>query len=145
MPITLRELKISELPTIYQLVRELNLPVNPAFNRKRFDQLLAQMQPQGYRCLAAFDGADMVAICGFSVTTRFWCGRQLDLDNFIVTERYRGKKLGERMLRWFDRLAKREACNVIVLDAYSQSHAAHRFYHREGFIIKGYHFYKEVA
>jgi len=142
--IRLRELKPAELPTIYPLVRELNLPLNPGFNRKRFDALLKDMIPRGYRCLGAFDGENLIAVCGFTITSRFWCGRQLDLDNFIVTDAYRGKKIGERMLKWFDRLAKREACDVIVLDSYAMSHAAHRFYFRAGFIIKGYHFYKEL-
>lgn len=141
----LRELLPDELPDIYPLVHELNQPMNPAFDRPRFDQLLAHMRTTGYRCLGAFDEGKLVAVCGFTIFTRLWCGRQLDLDNFIVTESCRGQKVGERMLEWLEALAKAEGCEVIVLDSYSQSHATHRFYFRAGFIIKGYHFYKEVV
>lgn len=140
MTIRLRELKPAEFPSIFPLIRELN----PGMKRKRFDTLLKGIVP-GYRCLAVFEGDAMIAISGFSIFHRFWCGKQLDIDNVIVTATHRGKGIGERMLRWLERLAASEACDIIVLDAYSSNTASHRFYHREGYIIRGYHFTKDLA
>lgn len=141
MTLRLRELKPSELPSIYPLIRELN----PDMKRARFNALLADMIPRGYRAVAAFDGSEMIAVSGFTIGHRFWCGKQFDIDNFIVTASHRGRGIGERIMRWLERLAHKENCDIIVLDAYAHNTASHKFYHREGYIIRGYHFTKDLT
>lgn len=140
MTIRLRVLKPEELPSIFPLTKE----ANPGMTRARFTALLKGMV-SGYQCLAAFEGESMVAVSGFSIFNRFWCGKQLDIDNVIVTKTHRGRGIGEKMLRWLETHAAREQCDIIVLDAYSHNTASHRFYHREGYTIRGYHFTKDLA
>lgn len=141
MPIRIRELTPAELPSIFPLVHELN----PTMKRARFNQLLKAMQPAGYRCVGAFEGSTLVGISGFTIGHRFWCGKQFDIDNFVVTASHRGRRIGEKLLHWMESLAKRESCDIIVLDAYAHNTASHRFYHREGYIIRGYHFTKDLT
>ncbi len=141
MTIRLRELKTEELSCIYPLIRELN----PSMKRARFGELLSEMIPKAYRCVGAFDGDALIGISGFTISHRFWCGKQCDIDNFIVTASYRGKGIGERILHWIERVAEKEKCDIIVLDAYAHNTASHKFYHREGYIIRGYHFTKDLT
>lgn len=136
--ITLRELTKTEIPSIFPLVHM----HNPKITKATFTKRLKGMLPVGYHALAAFDGETMVAISGFWLRSRFWCGRQLDIDNFFVHPDYRGAKLGQKMLKWLEKRALAEKCDLIVLDAYADSFLAHRFYHREGFIATGTHFTK---
>jgi GNAT superfamily N-acetyltransferase len=141
MTLKLRELKPDELATIYPLIRELNPSMKPA----RFNQLLRAIIPSGYRCIGAFEQGTLIGISGFTIGHRFWCGKQCDIDNFIVTASHRGKGIGERILHWIERIAAKEKCDIIVLDAYAHNTASHKFYHREGYIIRGYHFTKDLT
>lgn len=136
--ITLRELKPAEIKGIFPLIHL----HNPGITKPLFTKRLADMLPHGYRAVAAFDGKTMVAVSGFWLRSRFWCGRQLDIDNFFVHPDYRGDGLGKKLVDWLEKRALKEQCELIVLDAYADSFLAHRFYHREGFVATGTHFTK---
>lgn len=136
--LTVRELKPTEIQTIFPLVHL----HNPSMTKQVFTRRLKQMMPLGYRAIAAFDGKTMVGVSGFWVRTRFWCGRQLDVDNFYIAEDYRRQGLGGRLIAWLEKKALEEDCALMVLDVYTDNNLAQRFYHREGFVITGYHFTK---
>jgi GNAT superfamily N-acetyltransferase len=137
-PITLRQLKPADIPGIFPLV---NMH-NPLVTKARFTRCLKEMLPYGYHAVAAFDGARMVGISGFWLRSRFWCGHQLDIDNFFVHPDYRGRGVGSMLVAWLEKKALAEKCELMVLDAYADSFLAHRFYHREGFVATGSHFTK---
>jgi GNAT superfamily N-acetyltransferase len=139
--VTLREIaESSEFAAMYPLVKL----TNPDLTRRDFDALLAEMRPQGYRCVGAWQGGKLVAICGFWRGTRFWCRRFIDLDNVVVEPRLRSTGIGKKLVAWVEKEAKRHKCSLMGLDSYTTAHAAHRFYFREGYIILGYHFVKKL-
>lgn len=137
-PIVLRQLTPKEIPGIFALV---NLH-NPSITKALFTRRLKDMLPFGYHAVGAFSGEKLVAVSGFWLRSRFWCGRQLDIDNFFVHPDYRRLGIGSRLVEWLEKRALREKCELIVLDAYADSFLAHRFYHREGFVATGSHFTK---
>lgn len=138
MALTLRELKPGELVRIYPLVKQLS----PYVTRAMFEKRLKAMIPLGYRAVGAFDGTRLVGCSGFWVGMRFWCGKQFDIDNFVVDQHCRGKQVGQKLTAWLERAAIREKCEIMVLDAYVNNVMSHRFYHKMGFTITGYHFTK---
>lgn len=138
MPITIRELKPVEIPAIFPLICE----HNPWMTKPLFTRALKEMLPGGYRVAAAFDGKTMLGCSGFWLRTRFWCGKQIDIDNFIVTETARGKNIGKKLTAWLEKKAKAEQCELMVLDSYVTSNGAHSFYYKQGFVITGYHLTK---
>lgn len=138
MPIHIRELTPAEMPSIYPLVRQLN----PELKKPVFLRLMKQMQADNYHAIGAFDGKKLVGCSGFWLFTRFWCERQMDIDNFVVDKTYRGGGVGSAMVKWLEAKATKEKCSIIVLDAYATSAAAHQFYMKQGFAITGYHFTK---
>ncbi|MFZ4541932.1 MAG: GNAT family N-acetyltransferase [Rickettsiales bacterium] len=136
--ITLRQLDPAEIPGIFTLI---NLH-NPKITKPLFTKRLADMLPFGYHAVGAFAGKRMVGVSGFWLRSRFWCGRQLDIDNFFVHPDFRRFGIGKQLVEWLEAYALKEKCDLIVLDAYADSFLAHRFYHREGFVATGSHFTK---
>jgi ribosomal protein S18 acetylase RimI-like enzyme len=139
LPFRIRELTPRELPQLYPLIHQLN----PSMTRAVFTQRLKTMRPLGYRAVAVFSGTQMIAASGFWVRTRFWSGREFDIDNFIVDAAHRKNGIGEMLYAWLEVQAKKEKAELIVLDSYVTSHWAHRFYLRQGFEITGYHLTKK--
>lgn len=138
MPLTLRELKGPEIPGIFPLVQS----VNPWMTRAQFNRMLEEMLEGGYRVVAAFESKEMLGISGFWLRTRFWCGKQLDLDNFVIREGLRGKGIGQALMQWLEKTAKRERCKLMVLDTYIERERAQAFYGKQGFAKTGYHMTK---
>lgn len=138
---TLRELKESEMPGIFPLIKQLN----PTLSKPLFIKRLKAMTALDYHVVAAFDGKKMVALSGFWIGMRFWCGREFDIDNFIVDEKYRGTGIGKLLMVWLEDRARKEGTELIVLDSYASAYDAHAFYHARGYGITGYHFTKAPA
>lgn len=124
----------TELLTIYPLLHQLN----PDISEERFRRLLPEVRAGGYRCIGAFDEDELVAIAGFRITARFWCGRYIDFDNVIVAEQYRNSKLGQMLVDWVEEEGRRAGCDNSLVEVYARSHAAHRFYFRKGYDMPGY-------
>jgi len=136
------ELKtIAEFAPAYALLKQ----SNPHLTQKQFNARLKKMLPQGYRCIAYVEKGKMLGLCGFWYGTRFWCGDFIDLDNVVVDEKLRSKGIGKKMVEWVEKEAKRLGADQMGLDCYTTAHAAHRFYLRENYIIKGYHMIKPLA
>ena len=139
MPII--ELKNSQdFAPAFRLIKQLN----PEMTEKIFRNRLKKMLAQGYRCIAWVEKGDYLGLCGFWTGTRFWCGDFIDLDNVVVDEKARSRSIGKKLVAWVEKEAHRLGCTQVGLDCYTTSHFAHRFYFREGYIIKGYHFIKPL-
>jgi GNAT superfamily N-acetyltransferase len=136
--ITVRELSAAEIRSILPMIQHLN----PSMTKRLFTARLKQMLPLGYRVVAAFAGDRMVGISGFWIRTRFWCGKQLDIDNFVVSPDLRGGGVGKKIIAWLEKLALSEQCELIVLDTYVSYFLAQRFYVSNGFTNTGYHMTK---
>lgn len=141
MKMQVRELNQEEMKGIYPFIRQLN----PDMPEDVFHERLEVMIKKGYRCAAVVDEyGGFLGIAGFWILTRFWCGTHVDIDNVVVDERHRGNGIGKLLFAWVEELARREGLTFAVLDAYTTNYASHRFYFREGYIIRGYHFTKDL-
>ncbi|NDK54937.1 GNAT family N-acetyltransferase [Pontibacter fetidus] len=138
---TIRELvTLPEMLAQHALIQQLN----PTMSLARYEELLLQMLPNGYRMAAVFTGDACVGLSGFWIGTKLYSGKYLEIDNFVVDSNYRSQRLGKQLSDWLHTIAEQEGCETIMLDAYATNAAAHKFYFREGFHIKGYHFYKTL-
>lgn len=135
---SVRELKPSELGLLFPLING----NNPSVTKPLFTKRLGALQKLGYRAIGMFEGKKLIACSGFWLRTRFWSGLELDIDNFYVAEQHRSKKLGAKMLDWFEAFALKNKVELIVLDTYADYFLAQRFYVRGGFAHTGYHMTK---
>jgi GNAT superfamily N-acetyltransferase len=143
MPHTFQIKEIEGLPAMlaqHQLLRLLN----PAMTLACYEELLLHMLKNGYRMVGAFHGATCIGLSGFWVSAKLYSGKYLEVDNFVVEAAYRSQGVGKLLSDWMLQEAYRLGCATVMLDAYVTNSDAHRFYFREGFHIKSYHFFKSL-
>lgn len=130
---------VDEMLPYYEIV--VQMPYS--FDRDQYATYLAGMIPNGYSQMVLLQEGKCVALAGFWINTKLYCGKYVELDNVIVPAGHRDKGAGGLLCRAIEKEAIRQECTTALLDAYVENHRAHRFYIREGYIIRGYHFLKK--
>ena len=129
------ETMLQSFPLIQQL--------NPKMTMVRYTTLLRAIVDQGgYFQIGYYDRDKLVGLTGIWIGTKLWCGRYLEVDNFVVDQTCRGKGVGSKLLGWAKQFAKKEKCEMIGLDSYVTAEGAHRFYFPGGFKVEGFHMTK---
>lgn len=104
----------------------------------------ALMNEPGYRLLAAFERNELIAISGYWISHKLYCGKYLEPDNVVVHRNYRSRGVGEKLQAELESIAKKNGCRVMMLDAYLENIRGHSFYERHGYVKKGFHFVKKL-
>lgn len=141
MKFSVREIKSKkEMPDCYPLLKQLTPELTP----KKLKTYLELMLPMGYRMFGVFENKKLVGCTGVWTGAKFYCGKYMEIDNFVIDKNYRSHGLGKMLTDFVVKLAKKEKCKVVMLDAYIPNVAAHEFYEREGFVKKGFHFIRKI-
>jgi GNAT superfamily N-acetyltransferase len=140
-------LQIREITGLQKMLAQLPLIqcLNPKMTQARYQQLLEQMLLNQYHMVGVFEQEVCLGLSGYWLGTKLYSGRYLEVDNFVVDETHRSKGVGKLLLDWLTAHAQANHCETMMLDAYVVNHAAHKFYLREGFVIKGFHFLKSLS
>ena len=135
---------LKELTTINEMLAEIEIlkHLYPTFTIEKYQSYLEEMVPHNYKQLAIYDEGVCVALTGFWTGIKLWCGKYIEIDNFIVDPNHRSKGLGKMLTDYIDAKAIELGCTMTVLDAYTGNYTAHRFYYNQGFVPKGFHFLK---
>jgi len=102
------------------------------------------MVPHNYHQVAVFEGKKAIAVSGYWLATKIYCGKYLEVDNLVVHTDHRSKNIGKILMDWMLNEARESNCQTILLDAYVENFKAHKFYYREGFIARGFHYLKKI-
>ncbi len=137
-------MEIKELTTIEEMTAQLSVmqQLYPRLTIDKYRAMLTEMIPHNYRQIAVFEDNVCVGISGYWFGTKLWCGKSIELDNFIVHPDHRQKGVGKMICDYANNKAETLGCTNIVLDAYTTNYPAHRFYYNQGFGAKGFHFVK---
>jgi GNAT superfamily N-acetyltransferase len=106
--------------------------------------MLEEMLKNGYRMIGVFDGKKCIGISGFWIGTKLYSDKYLEPDNVVIDKNYRSKGIGKLLFDWLSAEAKLHGCKTIMLDAYLENIQGHKFYWREGFVARGFHFLKKL-
>ncbi|HWS25022.1 MAG TPA: GNAT family N-acetyltransferase [Xanthomonadales bacterium] len=98
------------------------------------------MQAQGWRCVGAFAGDQLIGMAGFGARHHLFSGPVMYVENVAVLPDWRTHGIGVRLMRWIEALARQSGCNKITLDAYAVNAGARAFYQRLGYDPRGVHF-----
>lgn len=128
---------LANLPLIQQL--------SPSLTREKYEALLPLMAGHNYYQAAVYEGERCVAVSGYWICAKLYCGKYIEVDNFVVDEAYRSKGVGQLLLNWMEQEGLAQGCETMLLDAYVENFKAHRFYYRNGFIARGFHYLKPLS
>lgn len=139
-------MQLKELSTVEEMLAQIETIhfLYPKMTLEKYKSYLEQMLPHNYRQLAVFENEVCVGITGFWKGVKLWSGPYMEIDNFVVHPEHRKKGIGKIMTDYIDAKAKELGSTMIVLDAYVENFAAHKFYYNQGFVPRGYHFLKII-
>lgn len=132
--ITKLEEMLPFLPLLNQMYPELTMPV--------YRERLKDMLPYRYAMVAVYKEEECVGLSGYWIHTKLWTGKILEMDNVIVHQDYRKHGLGTLLYEHLEKIAHKQHCETMVLDAFVGNFQAHKLYYKLGFVAKGYHFVK---
>lgn len=142
---TIQELtSITEIAATYPLIRQ----KWSERTESEFHDEIQEMQKTGTRFAALYADdkesgkEEMIGVASFWIAYRLYCGRFIQVANFIIDKDWHGKGAAKTFLNWFEDKGKFEDCQHFLLDAVTENYASHKLFIREGFVIKGYHFNK---
>ena len=137
-------MEIKELGTIDEMLAKIDViqALYPEMTEEKYRDLLIKMLPNSYGQIAVFKDEKCVAISGFWLGTKLWCGDYLELDNVVVLDNFRSHGIGKLMSDYLEEKAKKLNCTILALDAYTYNFGAHKFYYNQGYGPKGFHFVK---
>jgi len=138
------DLKITELTTIKEMLIEIDTIrfLYPNLSAEKYENYLSEMIPHNYTQIAVFENDVCLGITGCWSATKLWTGKYLEIDNFVVHPEHRSKGIGKMLTEYIEQKALDLDCSSIVLDAYTENFAAHRFYYNQGYGPRGFHFVK---
>ncbi len=99
---------------------------------------------QGGEMVVAMRRERVVGLAVFRVFENTHAGRRFYVDDLVTDETHRSSGIGAALLRYLEVEARARGCAAVELESGSQRLAAHRFYFREGFVITGFSFKKEL-
>ena len=121
-----------------------NLPVlqylYPSLTLSEYSSELDLMLPHNYGQVGVFEGDICLGLSGFWIGTKLWCGKYLELDNIVVSKTQRSQGIGKLMFDFLHKKALENECTMLSLDSYTTNFNAHKFFYKEGFAPKGFHF-----
>ena len=119
--------------------------LRPHLARETFQPRIRQQMRGGYNLAYLSNGGAVAACAGFRIFDTLPWNRVLYVDDLITAERSRSRGFGRRMMEWLLEYARRKKCQELHLDSGTRRTDAHRFYFREGMVVKSFHFSREVG
>ena len=118
--------------------------LSPELSKAAYLHHLPEMIRVGYRMVGVFHSSKCIGISGFWIGTKLYSGKFIEPDNVVIDKKYRSKGIGKLLLHWLEQEGRKQKCKTIMLDAYLENISGHRFYYREGFVARGFHFLKKL-
>lgn len=137
--LTVREMNgIEEMLQYLSVINELY----PSLTAVAYETELTDMLKHNYGQVGVFDGEDCIGISGFWLGNKLWCGKYLELDNIVVSNKHRSRGVGKLLFDFLNQKAIEENCTMLSLDSYTTNYKAHKMFYNEGFAPRGFHFIK---
>lgn len=135
-------MEIREITTKEEMLANLALlnEVYPELRREEYSEELDSMLPHNYGQVGVFDEGNCIGLTGYWIGTKLWCGRYMELDNVVISKKYRSKGIGQQLFDYMQTMALEKKCNLLALDSYTDNFPAHKFFYSQGYIPRGFHF-----
>ncbi|MFD6131921.1 GNAT family N-acetyltransferase [Streptomyces diastaticus] len=119
--------------------------LRPHLTARLLEEIYAAGHPQGLRFSALYDvEGGCAGVAGWQVITNTSAVRKLYVDDLVTAEATRSTGVGRELLAYLEDRARELDCRVLDLDSGTRRTDAHRFYLRERFSIRSFHFSKPL-
>jgi len=133
----LREVKTKEeMLENFELIQE----VYPSITLEEYSKELDVMLPHNYGQVAIYDGETCAGMTGYWIGSKLWCGKYMELDNVVVSSKYRRRGIGQMLFEHMEAWAKELGCTMLALDSYTDNFESHQFFYEQNFVPRGFHF-----
>jgi GNAT superfamily N-acetyltransferase len=129
----------SSIKEVVELTKELNPELDKRLLIDRHQEMFSY---PNYYLFGYYLDDKLVGVMSAWETTRLYSGKQLELDNVVVTEKSKG--IGTKFMEAIEAWAKERDYLTIELNTYTQNTKSHKFYYSKGFDILGFHFLKKI-
>ncbi len=124
---------VGEARNVFPVMKELR----DHLDEQSFLKLFSVAQSEsGYTLIGAHEGQDCLGLMGFRILSDFVHGRHLYVDDLVVSEKFRSKGLGSRLLEEAKRIAEGSDCKLLRLCTGIQNEKGKAFYERNGWALK---------
>ena len=112
----------------------------PDITFEEYSAELDEMIPHKYGQIGIYENGECLGLSGYWFGTKLWCGKYLESDNVIVSEKHRNIGVGELLFSALKEKAQQLGCTMLALDSYTDNFKAHKFFYQQGYIPRGFHF-----
>ena len=116
------------------------LEVYPELTIQQYGKELDEMLPHNYGQVAIYKNETCIGLTGFWFGTKIWSGKYLELDNVVISKKHRSEGAGKILFEYMEEKAVRLECNILALDSYTDNFKAHKFFYKQNYIPRGFHF-----
>jgi GNAT superfamily N-acetyltransferase len=106
---------------------------------------MARVFASGGRLALATRGDAVLGLAVWRVLENTMFGRFLYVDDLVTDSALRSRGVGKALLSRCEAVAVELGCREFVLDSGVQRASAHRFYFREGLVVRAFNFGKSLA
>ncbi|MBB78441.1 MAG: GNAT family N-acetyltransferase [Crocinitomicaceae bacterium] len=139
-------MEIKEIKNLKTMLENFKIlkEVYPRLTLKEYKNKLNDMLSNNYKQVGVYNKKECIGLTGYWIGTKLWCDKYFELDNIVISKKYRSKGIGEELFKYMEAKARKEKCSMIALDTYTNNFKAHKFFYNQGYIPKGFHFIKKL-
>ena len=135
------QLKVIDPIAHHIKVTDLIKQLNPEMDLEQIEKTQREMVSlPNYQCFGLFHNDQLVGISSAWTTVRFYCGKQLELDNVIIDSTAQSQGLGKYFMEAIRDWAAAHDYKSVSLNTYVQNSRSHKFYFNQGYQVLGFHF-----
>lgn len=102
--------------------------LRPYLDLSRYETLLREMIPRGYRMFAVRDDGQLTAVAGIELCVNLYHGRHVWVYDLVADAHVRSRGVGQLLLRHVEDFARSNGCERVSLASGLVRTDAHRFY-----------------
>ncbi len=138
----IRRAHVHDLPRVVELLQQESLDgepredPGPPLPRRYYDAFAGIDADPGNAIMVAEMDGHVVGAFQITFIQHLQRGGELvaEIESVVVDEPFRGRKIGEAMMRWAIENARERGCQRVQLTSNRRRTDAHRFYERLGFV-----------
>lgn len=110
-----------------------------------YQSLILKMKNEAYELWVFEENSEIKGAMGMRLYTDFVRGPHLYIDDLVVDEKYRSKKIGAKLLAFAEEETKKRKIASLRLGCALTNTGGMKFYEREGWMRQSYNYVKKTS